>query len=93
MGFANNSSGGNSGPDFLLHKNWFFKKYLILFLKIGLEMIYITMLDSELMNLKSYNLVSEFLPPDMDNLSYEMFKHLNDKCWKVIVKLFNFILE
>jgi len=24
MGFANNSSGGNSGPVFLLHKNWFF---------------------------------------------------------------------
>lgn len=29
----------------------------------------------------------------MDNLSYEMFKHLNDKHLKVIVKLFNFILE
>lgn len=29
----------------------------------------------------------------MDNLSYEMFERSNDKCLKVIVKLFNFLLE
>lgn len=40
-----------------------FLKYLILFLKIGLEMIYITMLDSELMNLKKYNLVFRISSP------------------------------
>lgn len=37
--------------------DFYFFKYLILFQKIGLEMIHITVLDSELMNLKTYNLV------------------------------------
>lgn len=45
------------------------------------------------MNLMRYNLVSEFLPPDMDNLSYETFKRINYKCLEIIVKLFNFIFE
>lgn len=46
-----------------------FFKYSILFLKIGLEMIYITVLDSELMNLRGITWFSEFLPTDMGNLS------------------------
>lgn len=40
-----------------IRMNFSFFKYSILFLKIGLEMIYITVLDSEVRNLKRYNLV------------------------------------